>query len=274
MQFSSLGSGSKGNATLVRDKDCVLLVDCGFTLKETVKRLERLGIVPEQLDAVIVTHEHSDHIGGVGPLARKYHLPVYMTSGTYRSRDIGKLPALELIKNYQAFRIKSIDITPVAVPHDAAEPAQYIFATQIARLGILTDLGSITPHVEMHYHLCDALILEANHDPLMLASGQYPPSLKQRVGGPWGHLSNRQAADFLTRVDCSRLQHLVVAHISQQNNTTELAREALEDVPLSLKQVKYACQDEGFDWIVLGANDPKERTDSNLLFSKLAEMNS
>lgn len=251
MQFSSLGSGSKGNGTLVRHGDCLLLVDCGFTLKETLKRLERLEVTAEQLDAIIVTHEHGDHINGVGPLARKYKLPVYMTPGTYRSKDIGKLPVLELIKSYQAFQIKTIAITPVAVPHDASEPAQYIFTTKTARLGILTDLGSITPHVEMHYSLCDGLVLEANHDTLMLASGQYPPSLKQRVGGPWGHLNNRQAADFLTRIDNSKLQKLVVAHISQQNNTVELAQQAFADIPLALNDVRYACQDEGFDWITL-----------------------
>ena len=251
MQFSSLGSGSKGNATLVRYRDCLLLVDCGFTLKETERRLARLGLWPDQLDAVLVTHEHSDHIGGVGPLSRKYQLPVYMTPGTQRSRDIGVLPDLRLIKSYSEFTVKGIHITPVAVPHDAAEPAQYIFEADNIRLGVLTDLGSITPHVEMHYRACDGLVLEANHDPLMLASGQYPPSLKQRVGGPWGHLSNRQAADFLSRVERSRIQQLVVAHISQQNNTVALAQDAFFEVQEPIHRVHYACQDEGFDWLVL-----------------------
>jgi phosphoribosyl 1,2-cyclic phosphodiesterase len=249
LQFSSLGSGSKGNGTLIRHGNCLLLVDCGFTLKETQKRLARLGVSAEQLDAVIVTHEHSDHIGGVGPLARKFNVPVYMTPGTERSRDIGKLPNITLIKSYQAFKIKSVDIIPVAVPHDATEPAQFVFAAGESRLGLLTDLGSITPHVEMHYQSCHALILEANHDPLMLASGQYPASLKQRVGGPWGHLSNQQAADFLWRIDRSKLQHLVVAHISQQNNTLDLAKAALSEVQQPIKRVHYACQDEGFNWI-------------------------
>ena len=173
LQFSSLGSGSKGNATLIRYDDCLLLVDCGFTLKETRKRLARLGVSAEELSAVIVTHEHSDHIGGVGPLARKYNVPVYITPGTLRSRDIGSIPHINLIKSYEPFAIKSIDITPVAVPHDATEPAQYIFAAGQSRLGVLTDLGSITPHVEMHYQSCDGLILEANHDPLMLASSNH-----------------------------------------------------------------------------------------------------
>lgn len=251
MQFSSLGSGSKGNGTLIRYKDCTILVDCGFTLKQTLKRLERLHVSAEQLDAIVVTHEHSDHLSGVGPLARKYKLPVYMTSATYRSRRIGVLPELIFIKNYLPFSIKSIDVIPVAVPHDASEPAQFVFEANDLRLGILTDLGSITPHIEMHYQACDGLVLEANHDSLMLASGSYPPSLKQRVGGPWGHLNNRQAADFLTCVDRERLKQLVIAHISLQNNTIELVEEAFAGVSEPIDNIHYACQNEGFDWISL-----------------------
>jgi phosphoribosyl 1,2-cyclic phosphodiesterase len=254
LQFSSLGSGSKGNGTLIRYQDCLLLVDCGFSVKETEKRLAKLGYSPNQLDAVLVTHEHSDHIQGVGPLSRKYNVPVHMTAGTFRSRDIGNIPVLHFIKNYASFTIKGIEIIPVAVPHDAAEPAQFIFKTEKIKLGVLTDLGSITPHVEMHYQSCDGLILEANHDPLMLASGQYPPSLKQRVAGPWGHLSNEQAAGFLQRIDRSKLQHLVVAHISQQNNQIDLARTAFDHLLEPIDQVHYACQEEGFDWLELEAS--------------------
>ncbi len=125
MQFSSLGSGSKGNGTLIRSDDCMLLVDCGFTLKQTLKRLDRLKVSPDQLDAIIVTHEHGDHLGGVGPLARKYELPVYMTPGTHRSRNIGVLPDIVLIKNYLPFSIKSINVTPVGLPHDPREPVYY-----------------------------------------------------------------------------------------------------------------------------------------------------
>lgn len=251
LAFSSLGSGSKGNGTLVRGGDTLVLVDCGFTLKETERRLQRLGVAPEQLDAVLVTHEHGDHINGVGPLTRKYKTPLYLTAGTLRSKSIGAIPTLELIKQYQPFTLKSLHITPVAVPHDATEPAQYIIQYQDKRLGILTDLGNISPHVEMHYQACDALILEANHDPMMLASGAYPPSLKQRVGGAWGHLSNQQAARFLESVDRQRLEHLVVAHISRQNNSLELAKQAFSQVQQPIDNVVYACQDEGFDWLNL-----------------------
>lgn len=251
MQFSSLGSGSKGNATLIRHNNCLLLVDCGFSVRETEKRLARLGIQADQLDALLVTHEHTDHIAGIGPLARRYDLPVYMTAGTWRAKDIGQVPHLKLIKNYAPFSVKSVEVTPVAVPHDASEPAQFVFKTPDYTLGLLTDLGSITPHVEACYSACDALILEANHDPLMLASGPYPQSLKQRVGGAWGHLSNQQALRFLTQIEYERLQYLVVAHISEQNNSLDIAKKALGPVTDSLANVIYACQQEGFDWIDL-----------------------
>ncbi|MFT5117859.1 MAG: phosphoribosyl 1,2-cyclic phosphodiesterase [Kiritimatiellia bacterium] len=253
LAFSSLGSGSKGNGTLVRGEDTLVLVDCGFTLKETERRLQRLGVSPEQLDAVIVTHEHGDHINGVGPLVRKHGVPLYITAGTLRSKNIGVIPESHIIKHYAPFTIKSFTVTPVAVPHDASEPAQYIIECASKRLGILTDLGNVSPHVEMHYQSCDALILEANHDPAMLASGAYPYSLKQRVGGAWGHLSNQQAARFLESVDRQKLEYLVVAHISQKNNSVALAQQALADVEQSIKNVIYACQDEGFDWVNLSA---------------------
>lgn len=227
----------------------MLLIDCGFSAKEAELRLQRLGKSARELTAILVTHEHSDHIKGVAALSRRYNLPIYMTPGTFHSRDLGELPSLNLIHAYAAFTLNGLRVNPVAVPHDAREPAQFVFEYAGLRLGILTDLGSITPHVETSYQGCDAMVLEANHDPFMLASGQYPPSLKQRVGGQWGHMSNQQAAGFLARLDTERLQHLVVAHISQKNNSLELAMAALAPVTRDVKQVTYACQDQGFDWL-------------------------
>lgn len=251
LRFASLGSGSRGNATLVEWAEGALLVDCGFTIKETETRLARLGKTPRDITAVLVTHEHSDHIKGVAPLARRYELPVYMTPGTWHSRDLGDLPGLQLIQSYAPFVLAGLHVFPVAVPHDAREPAQFVFEYQGLRLGILTDLGSITPQVEASYQSCDGLVLEANHDPVMLASGPYPYSLKQRVGGQWGHLSNQQAAGFLQRMDKQRLQHLVVAHISQKNNSVTAAQATLAPMLQEIKQVTFACQDQGFDWLAL-----------------------
>jgi phosphoribosyl 1,2-cyclic phosphodiesterase len=254
IRFASLGSGSRGNATLVEwastgQTSGTLMIDCGFSLKEAEQRLERLGKLPESIRAILVTHEHGDHIKGVAAFSRRHKIPVYMTPGTYNSRDFGDIPHLQLIEAYQPFEIAGLHIFPVAVPHDAREPSQFVFEYQGKRLGILTDLGSITPHVESHYQNLDAMVLEANHDSFMLASGSYPPSLKQRVGGSWGHLSNQQAAGFLQRIDCSRLQHLVVAHISQQNNRLDLAQATLAPITSGIKQITYACQDQGFDWL-------------------------
>jgi phosphoribosyl 1,2-cyclic phosphodiesterase len=251
MRFASLGSGSRGNATLIEWPTGSLLLDCGFSVRETEARLQRLDKSAADLSAILVTHEHGDHIRGVAALSRRYQIPVYMTPGTYHSRDLGALPDLRMIHSYAAFELNGLHVQPVAVPHDAREPTQYVFQHQHRRLGVLTDLGSITAHVEACYQDCDAMVLEANHDPMMLASGSYPPSLKQRVGGQWGHLSNQQAAGFLERINTRRLQHLVVAHISQQNNTVVAAQAALALVATHIRQVTYACQESGFGWLTV-----------------------
>ena len=253
MKFASLGSGSSGNATLVTDGETLLMVDCGFGIKETVKRMARLDVEPQQIDAIVVTHEHADHIKGVAPLARKFNIPVYMTRGTYLAKRFGDFPELQLIENYQQFAIADIGVIPVAVPHDAREPAQYIFRSQNIKLGVLTDLGKITPHIIMAYRFCQGLLVEANHDLEMLRAGPYPPMLKYRVGGDWGHLNNGQTAEFLDAVGLDSVQQLVVGHISVQNNSVACANRVLEPVIKRNPQlgVHYACQDQGFGWIEL-----------------------
>ena len=250
-KFASLGSGSSGNATLITHEETHILVDCGFSVKEAQRRIERLGLCLSQVSAVVVTHEHGDHLKGVPALARKHKMPVYMTPGTYHSRDLGLIPDLHFIQNYAAFQVGDVVIQPVAVPHDAREHAQYIFRHKQQSLGVLTDLGSVTTHVLDAFDGCQALLVEANHDPSMLANGPYPPSLKSRVASPWGHLSNEQTAALLQQMDTSQLQHLVIGHISRKNNSLDLARRALSTVKKPLGDITYACQDEGFDWIEL-----------------------
>lgn len=252
MRFASLGSGSRGNATLVEYGDTCLLIDCGFTMKETLKRLERLGKAPEQLDALLVTHEHSDHASGVGPLARKFDIPLYLTPGTYQQSKIGKVDQLELISSHCRFTIKDIQIEPIPVPHDAREPCQYIFDSGARKLGLLTDLGSITSHVQKSYSGLDGLLLECNHDLEMLDSGPYPYALKQRIRGDYGHLSNTQAAHLLQRLELDSLQHLVLSHISEQNNSVELAvSEVTQSLDCEREWLTVADQEQGFDWQVL-----------------------
>lgn len=249
LRFASLGSGSSGNATIVSDGTTHILVDCGFSVRETTYRLSRLGLALTDLTALLVTHEHSDHIRGVPLLARRCAIPVYMTRGTYESRALGNIPQLTLISSDQPFAIGEITVQPVPVPHDAREPVQYVFRRAGRSLGILTDLGSIDHCVLAAYGGCDALLLEANHDRHMLTVGPYPMSLKRRVAGPWGHLSNEQAVAFLEQIDTDRLQHLVVGHISRKNNSIALAAAALATLSKPLCAPAFACQDEGFGWL-------------------------
>lgn len=251
MRFASLGSGSRGNGTLLESEHTCLLVDCGFTLRETERRMARLGRSLDDLDGILVTHEHSDHIKGVVPLARKYGLPVYASHGTAQYEGMSRLAQLHEVNTHGTFQVGDIEISAVAVPHDAREPCQYVFAHRNRRLGLLTDLGSITPFVVDQYRQCDALVLEFNHDSNLLASGPYPPSLKRRVGGDWGHLNNVQAAQLLQAVEHQRLQHIVMAHISEKNNTVELAEEALRQVIASSDAAISADQENGFDWLAI-----------------------
>ncbi len=251
MQFASLGSGSEGNALLVAAGETRVLMDCGFGLQDTLLRLARLGVSAEQLNGIIVTHEHGDHIGGVARLARKFDLPVWLTNGTLRSQPetFDDIAHIHEIDPGQAFAIGEIEIIPYTVPHDASEPVQFVFNDGARRLGVLTDTGCGTAHIEQTLSGCHALVLECNHDPGMLANGDYPYNLKQRVGGNLGHLSNRDAAGILGRVDISRLQHLIAAHLSRKNNTAALAVEALSSVlNCEAGWVGVATQEEGFAW--------------------------
>lgn len=251
MRFASLGSGSRGNSLVVEVGKTRVMLDCGFAIRETVHRLARLDLTPEHLDAIVVTHEHSDHIGGVAPFARKFNIPVWLTHGTFS--HAGGLfkdgQPLHLFDSHDRFSIGELEIEPFPVPHDAREPAQFVFGDGARRLGVLTDTGCTTPHIETTLNRCHALVLECNHDAEMLRNGPYPPSLKQRVAGRFGHLENDAAADFLSRIDTSLLQHVVAAHLSEKNNLPRLARSALSQVlGCEEKWVGLAEQETGFSW--------------------------
>ena len=252
MRFASLGSGSKGNATLVEWRDTCLMIDCGFSVRETARRLKKLGKNPTDIDAILVTHEHSDHWKGVVPLSTRYNIDIYVTAGCIRNQKEppGDFPH-RIIDSHNPFRVGDITVTPVPVPHDAREPVQYLFNSEKHQLGILTDVGSLTPHIEASYANCDGLLVEANHDLDMLHSGPYPAFLKERVAGPWGHLNNQQTASLLSLLDPARIQQLVIGHISEKNNCLEKVREAVEEVIPSSDNLLYACQEQGFDWLEL-----------------------
>jgi phosphoribosyl 1,2-cyclic phosphodiesterase len=255
MRFCSLGSGSGGNATVVEASDGLrrhrVVIDCGFSLREFETRLARAGLRPEDLDAVFVTHEHGDHIGCALALARRHGLPLWMSRGTWRS--IGAPAPEETIRfarDGEPIDIGSLRLLPYTVPHDAAEPLQLRCSDGAASLGVLTDAGSITPHLLAHLRDCQALLLECNHDAGMLAGSRYPPSLKARIGGRLGHLSNATAAEILAQCLHGGLRHLVAAHLSEQNNTPALARQALAGASGAAEQdIVVADPAAGFAWL-------------------------
>ncbi|MEO1573470.1 MAG: MBL fold metallo-hydrolase [Pseudomonadota bacterium] len=249
LRYAYLGSGSRGNSAIITDGDVTVMLDCGFSLKEAERRLERLDIDPRQIDALLVTHEHADHIAGVGAFARRHETAVYLTDGTRASGRTGDLPVAESVYFDDPIRIGGLTVLPVPVPHDAREPVQYVFEAAGRKLGILTDLGHITPVVRDAFAACDALVVECNHDLDMLAEGPYPPALKQRVGGHYGHLNNAQAADLLAKSELGRLQHVLAVHVSEKNNTPDLARDALCEAADTVElDIAVACQDQGSPW--------------------------
>jgi phosphoribosyl 1,2-cyclic phosphodiesterase len=250
LRFASLGSGSSGNGLVVEQGTTRVLMDCGFSLGEATSRLERLGMRPSELRAIVVTHEHTDHLGGVARFAKRHAIPVYLTQGTALSLPLD-FPAslVRFIDPHAAFAIEGVLVDPFLVPHDAREPVQFVFSDGAVRLAVVTDLGMSTPHVEEKLSGCDALVLECNHDPAMLAGGSYPKMLKERISGRFGHLDNEAAAAILTRIDCSRLKHVLAAHLSRENNRPELAVSALAGA-LGCEEawVGVATQDDGFAW--------------------------
>ncbi|MGF1546821.1 MAG: MBL fold metallo-hydrolase [Thiotrichales bacterium] len=230
LRCRSLGSGSKGNATLIETEDTLVLVDCGFTAAEMARRITAAGFPPEALDAILVTHEHADHIRGVDVLSRRYEIPVWLTRGSRLAITNADLHAPTLISSHAEFRIGGLQITPFPVPHDAREPCQFVFSDGDQRVGLLTDVGSITPHILEVLRGCAGLLLEFNYDPTTLRSGPYPEALKRRIDGARGHLSNEQAATLLRSLDHADLRFVVGLHLSEQNNAPSRVAELLQSV--------------------------------------------
>lgn len=258
MRFCSLGSGSGGNATVVEARDGRhvhrVVIDCGFSLREFETRLARAGLQPSELDAVFVTHEHGDHVGCALGLARRHGLPLWTSRGTWRAiggGDSGIEP--NFARDGEPVAIGALRLLPYTVPHDAAEPLQLRCSDGAASLGVLTDAGSITAHLLAQLRGCAALLLECNHDARMLAGSRYPASLKARIAGPHGHLSNDLAAQILAECAHGGLRHVVAAHLSEQNNTPDLARAALAAAcGAAASDILVAHPAEGIAWLDLG----------------------
>jgi phosphoribosyl 1,2-cyclic phosphodiesterase len=251
MRFASLGSGSEGNGLVVEAGDTRVLVDCGFRVRDTVARLWRLGLAPESITAVLVTHEHADHASGVAAFARRYRVPVWLTFGTLEmlGERFLRIERIRGFDSHDAFAIGLIEVRPFPVPHDAREPVQFVLGDGAHRLGVLTDIGTTTRYVEASLSGCDALVLECNHDLGMLEDGNYPWPLKQRIASRLGHLHNEAAAALLAALDTSRLRHIVAAHLSQHNNTPDKARTALaRALDCTPDWIGIADQHTGFGW--------------------------
>jgi len=259
MRFCSLGSGSGGNATLIEASQGItstqVLVDCGFSLRELCRRLTRVGSAPEQLSAVFITHEHGDHAGCVLGLAQKYRLPVWTSRGTWRAIEKPDFDRslLHLCRAGDDLDLGDLCLQPLAVPHDAQEPLQLRCHDGQRHLGVLTDLGHACGSVVAALQGLDGLLLECNHDETLLRASNYPASLKRRILGTHGHLSNEAAAQVLTAVRHPGLRQIAAAHLSERNNTAALASAALAGVlDCRADDVPVATQNEGLAWLDLG----------------------
>ncbi|HET9340064.1 MAG TPA: MBL fold metallo-hydrolase [Casimicrobiaceae bacterium] len=251
MRFASLGSGSEGNGLVVEAGLSRLMIDCGFGVRDTAARLARLGLAPGDLDAIVVTHEHGDHVGGVAAFAAKHAIPVWLTFGTLSvvGERFAGMERVYGFDSHDSFAVGALEVRPFPVPHDAREPVQFVVTDGAVRLGVLTDIGMSTPAVERALSGCDALVLECNHDAAMLSEGPYPAALKSRIAGRFGHLDNAASAALLAALDNSRLRHIVAAHLSKQNNTPERARTALaQALGCTEDWIGVADQSAGFEW--------------------------
>lgn len=251
MRFASLGSGSRGNAWLVDSGSLLVMLDCGFGLREISVRLQRRGVTGDAVSALVITHEHADHARGVARFAARHGCSVWLTHGCLAMlQATGEAPErVQVVDSHTSFAIGDLEFHPFPVPHDAREPVQYAVTDGSARLGVLTDAGHVTEHMVQSLNGCHALALECNHDLDMLRQGSYPPGLKARILGRYGHLDNRAAAGLLARIDQSRLQHVVAAHLSEENNTPELARSALaQALGCGQEEIGVADQNDGLDW--------------------------
>ncbi len=238
VSVSVLASGSRGNTALVESSGARILVDAGISCRETFKRMKSLGRDAREISAILITHEHSDHISGLATLAKKLKVPVFMTGATHQawarslrdeSGELPKVAKLEIFSAGRSFQIGDITVTPFTIPHDAADPVGFTFRVEGTKIAIATDLGYVPASICDHLRKCEVLIVESNHDLEMLRVGPYPWSVKQRVMSRVGHLSNESLAQFFARDYDGGASYIVLAHLSEQNNHPEIALRAAEN---------------------------------------------
>ncbi len=246
VRMTVLASGSRGNSTVLSSAKTSILVDAGLSCRETLKRMAKAGEDPLALKGIVITHEHSDHVAGINVLARKLRIPVYMTGATHDAwrkwtRSLGpkrkletengskaRIEQLELFKSGSSFQIGDIEVMPFTIPHDAVDPVGFTFTVEGVKIGICTDIGHMTENVRYYLRGCDGLMIESNHDLEMLRGGPYPWSVKQRVMSAVGHLSNHALAEFFNDGYDGGAAFVMLAHLSENNNHPELARNCAE----------------------------------------------
>jgi len=244
LYICSLNSGSNGNCYYIGDGEDAILVDAGISCKETEKRMQRLGLSMNKVKAIFVSHEHTDHIAGITVLAKKYQLPVYVTDGTRVSgrMNIDRRSAISFV-SYQPIKIGSLIVTPFPKFHDASDPHSFIVASASVTVGIFTDIGIPCEQVVRHFQLCHAAFLESNYDEGMLVNGLYPYYLKKRIMGGKGHLSNSQALQLFLSHRPAFMSHLLLSHLSKNNNSPKLVEELFSQHALTTKII-IASRDE------------------------------
>jgi phosphoribosyl 1,2-cyclic phosphodiesterase len=249
-----LGSGSKGNCTYVESSEARILIDAGLSAREIERRLQQIDRSPATLDGVLISHEHSDHIHGVGVLARRYKLPVYANRATWQRAQpiVGRVDVLHEFCTGSSFMLKDLIINPFSLPHDADDPVAFRLAWRRRTLAVVMDLGYPSQLVRERLRGCHLLLLESNHDESMLKAGPYPWPLKQRIGGKAGHLSNLQSSQLLRDVLHDELEHVILGHLSEINNHPDLARLTAQDsLGAKSTQVSVALQREISTWFEL-----------------------
>jgi len=258
LRFKSLGSGSSGNATLIEARSGTqttrLLIDCGLGLRDLEARLVEAGTQAQAIDAIFITHEHGDHIGCAQQFIKRHSTPLWISQGTWlavvNETWTSYQHLLNIARDGDPIEMGALQAQPFTVPHDAREPLQLRCTDGDRHLGVVTDLGHASAHVVQALQGCHSLMLEANHDPDLLQASSYPSFLKQRVAGPWGHLANEAAADLLARVKHVNLNHVIAAHLSERNNSPELARASLSQA-LACHPMDITVADPvvGTDWL-------------------------
>ncbi len=261
MRICSIASGSSGNCIYVGSDTTHLLVDAGISKKRVEEGLDTLGLSLQDIDGILITHEHSDHISGLGVLLRKREIPVYATEGTIRKMKgisgLSHIPddLFQAVREEEHFMIKDVMAAPMQISHDAAQPAAYRFRHDKKWMGIITDLGMYNEYTVACMQGMDVILLEANHDVRMLETGPYPYYLKQRIMGERGHLSNELAGRFLSRILHDGLKAVILGHLSKENNMPELAYEA---VRLEITMADHTYKGNDFPITVAKRSEPSE----------------